>query len=305
MELAKVVNFKQKEGILNDVTIIGVGSIGSILAEEIVKSKIVKNNIILIDHDFVDEKNIGKSAYDDNQIGMIKVCALKEKLKIYEDCPTIQTEFLKFTNQKGIIEEGSFCIDCRDEHYTYGKQEFIHKLFLRNNDALIVDNRPCNEKYKIKTKGIYGSIINSDDIRKLIREYLNKLISNEIKTHPDDFIYTFQLKEDKIQFYKDEVDSWSKSLLNSSKYKSMIDDSAMSTNIIKFLNESNDDSKIIICGNDSIKYHSILPCRDMSKDLVNEIDYMIELFYELFEDHIITSRINEGNLIIFPEYISS
>src|SRR3989344_2607948 len=66
----------------NRINIIGAGSLGSFTALELAKmSRVLNCEIRVFDFDLVEERNVGNQLYSSDDVGLLKVTALKKKIK--------------------------------------------------------------------------------------------------------------------------------------------------------------------------------------------------------------------------------
>lgn len=91
MDLSKSREFFDPAKINGKVHIIGCGSVGSVLAENLARCGVT--DMVLYDFDKVEPKNIANQMFFQRHIGMPKVDALKEILcEINPDCEKVQTK---------------------------------------------------------------------------------------------------------------------------------------------------------------------------------------------------------------------
>jgi molybdopterin/thiamine biosynthesis adenylyltransferase len=91
MDLSKSREFFDPAKINGKVHIIGCGSVGSVLAENLARCGVT--DMVLYDFDKVEPKNIANQMFFQRHIGMPKVDALKEILcEINPDCENVQTK---------------------------------------------------------------------------------------------------------------------------------------------------------------------------------------------------------------------
>lgn len=99
---------------MRKITVIGLGSIGSVLAEILIRAGI--RDITLIDMDVVDEANLQNQIYYPHELGLPKAMALSQRLNKLNDQVKI-TFVSKEINSSNIesIGEPDLILDCTDE----------------------------------------------------------------------------------------------------------------------------------------------------------------------------------------------
>lgn len=314
METARIINFQRFKPtplmslkLTDHITIIGVGSIGSILAEEIVKLGLVEK-LTIVDYDVVERQNIERSAYDITHIGKYKVDALEEKLKtLYVNVPNIIKYKEKYTKDIKFISDDAICIDCRDGTTDQGLDELVHKIYIRGVDTLHVDTRPSKIRYTIKTHSKYSVGVNGKIVQRLIREYLSKLITKDIKLKIDNYIYNFRIsKSGVVEFTENKIDRIVKRKLNldNSKYHDYMDKSTIFNYMNRFIYNCDPESKIVIRNDSWNILHSFIPF-DVSDSeiLIKEIDAAIYLYEDLFNREQITASLYQNNLTLHPQMV--
>ena len=65
----------------SSICLIGLGSFGSFLARALIDTNTNLKKLTLIDYDTVTIDNIGKSLYDENDVGRLKIDAIYDKIK--------------------------------------------------------------------------------------------------------------------------------------------------------------------------------------------------------------------------------
>lgn len=111
------------------IVIIGCGAIGSVLVELLVRSG--AENLTLIDSDLVDETNLQRQIYVEEDIGKIKVKALKEKATRINSKANINIicELINKDNSEKLIEY-DIIIDCTDN---FEARKIINSFCEQNN----------------------------------------------------------------------------------------------------------------------------------------------------------------------------
>lgn len=307
-KISEEIPLRNKNIISDNIAILGVGSVGSILAEELVRTKSVRN-LTLIDFDIVNQHNLKNSAYKDCHVGMLKVEALKEKLEEkFSTGINIFTINSKYKND--IILNDFKYIDCRDEHCREGQKELIHKLYIRGHDSLIVDAREKEYKYIVNAKSNHSVCTDKNTIYKLIRAYISKVKTKSILFEVHNSIYSISYTNEKLQvgkelFLNDELnveDSQEeitnvhvdKLVLSKNMNKFIQDyDENLSTLVVRDLKKPTDEFSIIPYTNDK----TISSAR-----LQYEINMLLGEFEDFFHQHKIASVCENNCLILFPDY---
>lgn len=170
----------------NNITILGLGSLGGYIAKSISDFNLTRN-IIIIDNDKIEEKNLKTSIYKEDSIGKFKCDCLKEiindknkNINVTAICNKYELSenysFPKFDN--------SLTIDCRD--FTYNRKNDIDVRLYISSRYLVIDCRKevINETYN----GAYISQLSKDDIKNacfnfcqlINKDIINTLIEKEM-----------------------------------------------------------------------------------------------------------------------------
>jgi len=143
------------------IAIIGIGSLGGFVANSISFREYI-SEIIVIDYDIVESKNIRNSIYKKKDVGKFKVDVMtqilennNEELKVIK----IKKKFIENNNE---FNKCDLVIDCRD--FTYNRGKFIDVRLYISSRYLIVDCRK-NVQYEKKHKGKYISNLTKADLR--------------------------------------------------------------------------------------------------------------------------------------------
>jgi hypothetical protein len=96
-----------------DIVIIGLGSLGGFFAESVSRMKGLQN-LMLIDPDIVEMKNVGKSIYRRNDVGEKKVFALKRIIENNNDSLNIICHPIEYHENKMCLPYSDLTVDCRD-----------------------------------------------------------------------------------------------------------------------------------------------------------------------------------------------
>ena len=100
------------------IVLVGSGGIGSVLCELLIRGGFL--NLVLIDNDLIDETNLQRQNFEENDIGEFKSIALKKKLEKIDSNAKIEA-FCTFLNEENISKICSRCdliIDCTDNFET-------------------------------------------------------------------------------------------------------------------------------------------------------------------------------------------
>ena len=145
----------------NNVTIIGIGTLGGFLSNAIVNLETIKE-LTIIDSDIVEPHNIKNSIYRKKDIGKPKTECLCEILKQNNEDVKINKLNLNFIESEMDVPESDLVIDCRDFTYDRGVKIDI-RLYLSSR-YIIVDCRN-NIKYKDHQEGGYLTELTKNDLR--------------------------------------------------------------------------------------------------------------------------------------------
>jgi len=199
----------------SSICLVGLGSFGSFLARTLVDTNTNLKKLTLIDYDTVTINNVGKSLYDENDIGRLKIDAIYDKIKQNINKIVVDRIAIRF-NSTEIHQIFDLIIDCRDFRYDKIENTPSIRTYVSSR-KLIVDCRN-NIIYEKNREGSYSSIIhkhhllyaaaivsnliNSNNIQKLIDknlvqefelDYLDKKVEdklNRVENIPD-IIYDY------------------------------------------------------------------------------------------------------------------
>lgn len=208
------------------VAIIGLGTLGGFLCKHISELESVKE-LIIIDYDFVETKDIYRTIYDYSKVGESKVSALKQ---IISDDVTVMEFNHKYIEGKTKLPKCDLVIDCRDV-VCDRLGEIDVRLYI-SGTILILDCRKL-VKNKCQYEGSYTinlsrteinraaffatQIINSDQIENLIRNnlvqrldlnLLPELMERAIKESLDnkvDIIYELSDGSERLQCIEENI----------------------------------------------------------------------------------------------------
>lgn len=145
--------------VYNNITVIGLGTLGGFLCKNISELNLVKE-LTIIDYDTVEGKNVFKSIYSPEQIGEFKVDALSEIIR-----DDIVVTKIKRLYIEGItkIPKSDLVIDCRD--IVCDRQREIDVRLYISGRNLIMDCRK-NVQNKQSYDGEYSIILTKSEINK-------------------------------------------------------------------------------------------------------------------------------------------
>ena len=146
--------------LIKDVTIVGLGSLGSHLCDNLSEIESVKK-LVVVDYDVVQQKNLKLSPYRKEDVGKAKVDALEKLVRERN----VDVEIVKFNKkfEEGITElpETDLVIDCRD--FTYDRKGSIDARLSISSRYLLVDCRKSVE-YRTNYVGTYPLNIERKDV---------------------------------------------------------------------------------------------------------------------------------------------
>lgn len=143
--------------VYRSVTVIGVGTLGGFVAEAISNLEGLEQ-LVVVDHDIVEVKNLSNSIYRPIDIDLLKVDALKEIISNVK----VETYPMKFEEGKTSLPTTDLVLDCRDS--TYNRGSYIDARLYISSRYLIVDCRK-NVHYQEQLYGRYIETLTSDDLR--------------------------------------------------------------------------------------------------------------------------------------------
>jgi hypothetical protein len=157
------------------IVIIGLGSLGGFFADNISKMKGIEN-LILIDPDIIETKNIGNSIYKRDDIGKFKVEAMSRI--IYNNNSLIKTKIfpIEYIEGKIWLPESELIVDCRDEICSRGGE--IDVRFYISYKTLVID---CEKYHKVvfKQTGRYSHNLSLSELTiasSIASQYIDKKI---------------------------------------------------------------------------------------------------------------------------------
>jgi hypothetical protein len=142
------------------ITIIGIGTLGGFIAESLSNLDGVEE-LIIVDHDIVEKKNLRNSIYRQIDVDLFKVDALGDILSINRDINVKQFP-IKFEEGTTKLPHSDLVLDCRD--YTYDRGSYLDARLYISSRYLMVDCRK-NVKYDNPVEGKYLEALTKDDLR--------------------------------------------------------------------------------------------------------------------------------------------
>ena len=124
------------------VAIIGVGAIGSHLAEMLTKLGV--QEFTLIDFDEVDEVNLGVQGFYERDVGRFKTDAVIDRLEAINS--QVETEFFKTTYEASMILDGSAVFSCVDSMKV---RRQIFRDFREHDWPVFFDGRMAAESLRV------------------------------------------------------------------------------------------------------------------------------------------------------------
>ncbi|MCK5610873.1 ThiF family adenylyltransferase [Candidatus Pacearchaeota archaeon] len=206
---------------VRSIAVIGCGSLGGYLAQSISQLDEM-SEIILVDYDRVELKNINNSIYRREDVGEFKVVVLKKIITFQRSDIRVTTIDQKYVERETYIPKTDLTIDCRD--FIYDRLGLIDVRLYISSRYLIVDGRQ-DVKYEAHHRGRYIQELTKTDLRnaafsaslfihkglitdvtrkrlvhKIELDYLNRDMGQALeraKNQPD-LIYDFQEDERKL-----------------------------------------------------------------------------------------------------------
>lgn len=167
---------------IKKIAIIGLGSIGGFLAKHLSENDNIRE-LVLVDFDIVERKNVGRSIYDFKHIGELKVSALESIIQ--ENNIIIYKRFTKYIEGKTWIPECDLVIDCRD--FVCNRLGSINIRVYVSGRTLVVD---CRKKFNSSKhyQGNYSIKLPKNEINKaafIVSQVINdeelpNLLKNEV-----------------------------------------------------------------------------------------------------------------------------
>jgi len=203
-----------RSNLYNRICIIGVGALGGFVTDAISNLEEVEE-IIIIDFDKVEEKNLKNSIYRQKDINNFKVDALFDIVSSRNEKVKIKPINIKFIENQNEIPKCDLVLDCRD--YTCNRQEIIDARMYISSRYLIIDCRK-NVSYKKHFSGRYLTELSKEDLRNasftismlIYNHTIFSLIENQkvtnfeldylkkTKYHINDIIYDYNQIEERL-----------------------------------------------------------------------------------------------------------
>jgi hypothetical protein len=163
------------------VVVIGLGTLGGFLCKHLSEIEDVKE-LVLVDHDIVEGKNIFKSIYRPSDVGEYKVNALKQ---IIDNDVAVSTLRAEYVEGKTILPRNDLVIDCRD--IVCDRSQEIDVRFYISDRILMIDCRK-NVRNACSYQGAYRTQLNKSEISKaaffatqtIFSGQLNEMIRNNM-----------------------------------------------------------------------------------------------------------------------------
>lgn len=156
------------------IAVIGVGTLGGALCKNISEMESI-DELIIVDHDKVEGKNIHNSVYKASHIGEMKVDALNE---IIGNDVNVIPKNMKYKEGKTTLPKCDLVIDCRDVVCNRGKEIDV-RLYI-SGKILIIDCRK-NVRTQYNYEGSYRNKLKRSELNKAGFFAANIICSNQIK----------------------------------------------------------------------------------------------------------------------------
>jgi predicted dinucleotide-utilizing enzyme len=141
------------------IAVIGIGSLGGALCKNIAEMESI-DELIVVDYDRVESKNIHNSVYTASQIGEKKVDALAELLVENINVITLHEKYIE---GKTVLPECDLIVDCRDVVCSRGNEIDV-RLYITGK-ILIIDCRK-NVKTQYDYEGSYRRQLPKSELNK-------------------------------------------------------------------------------------------------------------------------------------------
>lgn len=155
------------------VTVIGIGTLGGFLCKNISELDSV-NEIVIVDHDVIESRNVFKSIYGSTSIGEYKVDALARMIEDDVTVTKIKEEYIEGIT---LLPKSDLVIDCRDIVCNRGMQ--IDVRFYISDRNLMIDCRK-NVQSGCYTRG-YSINLTKNEIKKAAFFASQVIESNQIE----------------------------------------------------------------------------------------------------------------------------
>ncbi|MFW9871827.1 MAG: ThiF family adenylyltransferase [Candidatus Thorarchaeota archaeon] len=163
------------------VVVIGLGTLGGFLCKHLSEIEEIKE-LILVDHDIIESKNVFRSIYRSSDVGEYKVDALED---IINNDVTITKLRTRYIEGKTILPRNDLVIDCRD--IVCDRTSEIDVRFYISERILMIDCRK-NVRNVCDYQGSYRIQLNKSEISKaaffatqtIFSGQLNEMIKNNM-----------------------------------------------------------------------------------------------------------------------------
>ena len=156
------------------IAVIGLGTLGGALCKHIAEMESI-DELVIVDYDILESKNIHNSVYNASHIGETKVDALKE---IIENNIHVVPLNMKYKEGKTPLPKCDLVVDCRDVVCDRGKEIDV-RLYI-SGKILILDCRK-NVRTKYNYEGSYRRHLSKSELNKAGFFAAHILCSEEIK----------------------------------------------------------------------------------------------------------------------------
>ncbi len=185
-----------------DIAVIGCGSLGGNIALNLSELKEV-DNLIIVDDDEVETKNLENSLYREEDVGRSKTSALRDIIHFHDNNTCVMALESKFIEGETTIPDVDLVIDCRD--FIYDRKDIIDCRMYMSSRYLIIDcrkdihyarnhqgkylNKLTKEDLRLAAfsaamffhKGLLSSIIEKQIVHKIELDYMNRDYSNALQ----------------------------------------------------------------------------------------------------------------------------
>lgn len=163
------------------IAIIGLGTLGGFVTDSVSELETVEE-IVIVDYDQVQEKNLRNSIYKWNDVGKLKTDALFDIIRSKNEDIKITKLNVRFIEEENVLPVCDLVLDCRD--FVYDRKELVDVRLYISSRYMIVDCRK-NVKYDKHFEGRYTSSLSKSDLRNAANMVLvlieNGVISSSIR----------------------------------------------------------------------------------------------------------------------------
>lgn len=143
------------------IAIIGLGTLGGFVTDSVSELETVEE-IVIVDYDQVQEKNLRNSIYKWNDVGKLKTDALFDIIRSKNEDIKITKLNVRFIEEENVLPVCDLVLDCRD--FIYDRKELVDVRLYISSRYLIVDCRK-NVKYDKHFEGKYTSRLSKSDLK--------------------------------------------------------------------------------------------------------------------------------------------